>query len=135
MLAEIAAHIYWIAPPAIQRDGPVSVVEEQKGTVPSDLDPDAPCSNVDLQRAVEAEDGGRGFRLGMHLYSAGNIEEAERQLRRSADMDDLESATVLGSLLLRRGDPEGELWTLRAASAGQPDAMNNLARIGPREPP
>jgi len=58
-----------------------------------------------------------------------DAEEAEKQWRLAAENNDPDSAAMLGVMLARRGDPEGELWTRRAAAEGQVDAMNNLGGI------
>jgi eukaryotic-like serine/threonine-protein kinase len=86
---------------------------------------EADPGNAALQRDVSTECA----RLGDLLATIGDLDEAERWLRRAADAGHHPAQTSLGMLLQQRGDlDEAERWLRRAADAGIEQAERALKR-------
>jgi tetratricopeptide (TPR) repeat protein/cellulose biosynthesis protein BcsQ len=86
---------------------------------------EADPGNATLQRDLSTEHA----RLGDLLATIGDLDEAERWLRRAADAGHHPAQTSLGMLLQQRGDlDEAERWLRRAADAGIEQAERALKR-------
>lgn len=121
---ELAAAVYWVD--SHSETGAIPLITTENIHL-RDAQHD-PRTDEELDRAL-ANDPAAGYLLGLRLSAAGRFREAELKWMKAAEAGHLESATLVGSSLLNRGESSGKEWLLRAANAGQVDAMNNLGAL------